>query len=47
MDCDFKFIVESVKDFSRSQALSGSYAHFRSGNISEKVQDRDVVTTGH
>ena len=27
--------------------VTGSHVHWKSGNISESVLDRDVVTTGH
>jgi len=43
LDCDFNFIV---KDEGLVR-VTGSQVHWKSGNISETVLDRDVVTTGH
>jgi len=41
--CDLKFIVKSEGLFK----VTGSHVHWRSGNISETVFERDVVKTGH
>jgi len=41
--CDLNFIVKGERLFK----VTGSYVHEKSGNISETVLDRDVVTTGH
>jgi len=41
--CELNFIV---KDEGLLNA-TGSHVHLKSGNISETVLDRDVVTTGH
>ena len=41
--CDLKFIVKDEELFK----VTGSYVHWKSGNISETVLGRDVVTTGH
>jgi len=41
--CDFEFIVKGEGLLK----VTGSYAHRKSGNISEMVLDRDVIRTGH
>jgi len=43
MACDLKFIVKGEGLLK----VTGSHVHWKSGNISEMVLDRDVVTTGH
>jgi len=43
VDCDLNFIVRGE----RVLKVTGSRIHWKSGNISETVLDRDVVTTGH
>jgi len=41
--CDLNF---TVKDEGLLK-VTGSHVHWKSGNISETVLDRNVVTTGH
>ena len=41
--CDLNFIVK----VERLLEVTNSHVHFKSGNISKTVLDRDVVTTGH
>jgi len=41
--CDLNFIVKGEKLLK----VTDSHVHWRSGNISETVIYRDVVTTGH
>jgi len=38
--------LSKLKHFSRSR-ITCNYVQYKSGNISEKVQDTDVVTTEH
>ena len=41
--CDLNFIVKAEGLLN----ITDNHIHWKSGNISEKVLDRDVVTTGH
>jgi len=41
--CDLNFIVKGEGLLK----VTGSHVHWKSGNISETVLDRYVVTTGH
>ena len=43
MVCDLNFIVKDGVLIS----VKGSHVHCKSGDISETLIDRDVVTTGH
>jgi len=39
-----RYDFSTLKDFPRSQEVAYTV---KNGNVSETVQDRDVVTTGH
>jgi len=41
MACDLNFIVKGLLK------VTGSHVYWKSGNISETMLDRDVVTIGH
>jgi len=41
--CDFNFIIKGEGLLK----VTSSHVHWKSGDISETVQDRHVVTTGH
>jgi len=39
--------ISNPTEIARSLIVTGSHTHCKSANISETVQDRDVVVTGH
>jgi len=41
--CNFNCLIETEGLLK----VTGSHVHCKSGNVSEKVQDRDVVITDH
>jgi len=41
--CNFNYLLETEGLF----MVIGSHIHYKCGNISELVQDKDVVTTDH
>jgi len=43
MACNLNFIFKTEGVLK----VTSSHIHFKSGNISETVQDRHIVTTGH